>query len=90
MGGNAYVGITKKINVNYTSNAECIDDQELSFYPPYKYSQFACEQNAFVDHIAQHNTCNCILDSSSRPYMIYDPYSNTPNCTFSDSSCLVN
>ena len=86
-GENAYISITKKINVDYTSNAECIDDQELSFYPQYKYSQFACEQNAFVDHIAQPNVCNCILDSSSRPSS--GPYGNTTNCTFNDTCCLV-
>ena len=86
-GESAYIGITKKINVDCTSNVECIDDRELSFYPQYKYSQFACEQNAFVDHIAQPNVCNCILDSSSRPSS--GPYGNTPNCTFNDTCCLL-
>ena len=86
-GENAYIGITKKINVDYTSNVECINDRELSFYPQYKYSQFACEQNAFVDHIAQPNICNCILDSLSRPSS--GPYGNTPNCTFNDTCCLL-
>ena len=87
-GRNAYIGLRKKIDIDHTSNVGCIDDRKLSFYPHYDYSQFACRQNARVEHIAQPNTCNCILDSSSRPFS--GPYANTPNCTFNDTCCLLN
>ena len=87
-GRNAYIGVRKKIDIDHTSNVGCIDDRELSFYPYYEYSQFACRLNAHVKHIAQPNTCNCILDPSTRPSS--GPYSNTPNCTFNDTCCLLN
>ena len=86
-GRNAYIGVRKKIDIDHTSNARCINDRELSFYPQYEYSQFACQQNARIEHIAQPNTCNCILDPSTRPSS--GPYSNTPNCTFNDTCCLL-
>ena len=50
-GRNAYIGVRKKIAIDHTSNVGCIDDRELSFYPQYEYSQFACQQNALVEHI---------------------------------------
>ena len=87
-GKNAYIGIRKKIDIDHTSNAGCIHDRDLSFYPQYEYSQFACQQNARIKHIAQPDTCNCILDPSARPSS--GPYSNTPNCTFNDTCCLLN
>ena len=48
---NAYIGIRKKIDIDHTSNAGCIDDRELSFYPRYDYSQFACRQNYSIVQI---------------------------------------
>ena len=75
-GRNAYIGIRKKIDIDHTSNVGCIDDHELFFYPHYDYSQFACRLNAHVKHIAQPDTCNCILDPSTRPSS--GRYSNTP------------
>ena len=87
-GKNAYIGIRKRIEKYETKKFGCIDDGELSFYPHYNYSQFACRQNALVEHIAQPNTCNCILDPSSRPSS--GSYANTPNCTFNDTCCLLN
>ena len=87
-GRNAYIGVRKKIDIDHTSNVGCTDDRKLSFYPYYDYSQFACKQNARVEHIAQPNTCNCILDPSTRPSS--GPYSNTPDCTFNDTCCLLN
>ena len=87
-GKNAYIGVRKRIDKDHTSNVGCTDDGELSFYPQYDYSQFACRQNALIKHIAQPNTCNCILDPSSRPSS--SSYANTPNCTFNDTCCLLN
>ena len=87
-GRNAYIGVRKMIAIDHTRSVGCIDDHELSFYTQYDYSQFACRQNALVKHIAQPNTCNCILDPSTRPSS--GPYSNTPNCTFNDTCCLLN
>ena len=87
-GKNAYIGVRKRIDIDHTSNVGCTDDGELSFYPHYDYSQFACRQNALIKHIAQPNTCNCILDPSSRPSS--GSYANTPNCTFNDTCCLLN
>ena len=78
----------KKIAIDHTSNIGCIDDCELSFYPQYEYSQFACRQNSLVEHIAQSNICDCILDPAARP--ISGPYANTPNCTFNHTCCLQN
>ena len=87
-GRNAYIGVRKKIDIDHTSNVGCIDDRELSFYPHYEYSQFACRQNSLVEHIAQPYTCDCILDPAARP--ISGHYGNTPNCTFNDTCCLQN
>ena len=87
-GRNAYIGIRKMINIDHTSNVGCIHDRKLSFYPHYEYSEVACQQNAIVKHIAQPNTCNSILDPLTRPSS--GPYSNTPNCTFNDTCCLLN
>ena len=84
---NAYIDVTKKINIDYTNNVECFDDCQLSFNPQYRYSQFACKQNAIVEHITQPNTCNCILYPSTRPSS--GRYSITPNCTFNDTCCLL-
>ena len=86
-GRNAYIGIRKKIDIDHTSNVGCIEDRELSFYSHYEYSQFACRQNARIEHIAQPNICNCILDPLTRPSS--GLYSNTPNCTFNDTCCLL-
>ena len=86
-GRNAYIGVRKKIDIDHTSNAGCIDDRELTFYPQYRYSQFACHQNARIKQISQSDTCNCILDPSTRPSSGH--YSNTPICTFNDTCCLL-
>ena len=87
-GKNAYIGVRKRIDNDNTENAGCIPnkDGKLSFYPHYDYSQFACRQNALITHIA--DTCNCILDPLARPSS--GRYSNTPNCTFNDTCCLLN
>ena len=85
-GSVAYIGIQKQINIDKTTESNCIQNRELSFYPQYKYSIYACRQNALVEHIAKPNTCGCVLDPNRPPGK---QFAHISDCTFNDSCCLL-
>ena len=85
-GSVAYIGIQKRVDIDKTTEGNCMQNRELSFYPQYKYSVYACRQNALVEHMAKPSTCGCVLDPNRPPGK---RYANIPDCTFNDSCCLL-
>ncbi|XP_011408197.1 PREDICTED: acid-sensing ion channel 1-like [Amphimedon queenslandica] len=82
------VGVRRKATKDETSEAGCIDDMDLPFFPKDKfdYSQFACRENAIMERIAKRSSCNCVIHPD-RPST--GAYSSTPNCTMSNACCLL-
>ena len=82
------IGVRRKATKDETSEAGCTDDKDLPFFPrgKYDYSQFACRENAIMEHIAKKSSCNCVIHPD-RPST--GAYSSTPNCTISNACCLL-
>ncbi|XP_019859925.1 PREDICTED: acid-sensing ion channel 5-like [Amphimedon queenslandica] len=81
------VGVRKMATRDETSEAKCIDDMNLPFFPSdkFQYSQFACRENAVAENIARGSKCNCVIQPDRSPGL----YASTPNCTFSKACCLL-
>ena len=80
------MGVRKKATQDETDEADCINGKELPFFSDYRYSQFACRQNAIIENIAKGDRCNCVIHPE-RPSS--GPYSSTPSCTLSKACCLL-
>lgn len=80
------VGVRRRVSDDDTEEAHCIEDADLPFFERFRYSQFACRQNAIIEHIARDSTCGCVLQPN-RPST--GAYVNTPNCTFNQLCCLL-
>ncbi|XP_011408196.1 PREDICTED: acid-sensing ion channel 5-like [Amphimedon queenslandica] len=78
------VGVRRKASKDETNEADCIDSKELPFFSEYRYSQFACRQNAIVENLA--TSCDCSIHPD-RPSS--GPYSSTPHCTFDKGCCVL-
>ena len=85
-GRNALIGVVKHADIDETVQAHCIHDSDLPFFPHFEYSQFACRQNALMEHVSQSDVCGCVIHSDVTPS---GPYGNVRNCTFNDSCCLI-
>ena len=83
--GNAInVGVHRRATKDETNEAGCIDGKELPFFSDYRYSQFACRQNAIVENLA--TRCNCSIHPEKPSY---GSYSSLPDCTFAKGCCVL-
>lgn len=78
-GRSALIGIRKQIEIDQTRESMCTKGFPLKFLPNRVYSQFACRENAIVEHVVQSDACSCV---------IY-PNPNFRSCSLNDSCCLL-